>query len=114
MENINITPIIEAIIALVSIVVTTVLIPFIKTKMTANQFSYLEGIIKTAVYAAEVLFNGDGRGAEKREYVTSYVEKICEQHKITFDANAVRQMIEKSWLELTQGVAKNEDTNEEI
>ena len=65
MENINITPIIEAIIALVSIVVTTVLIPFIKTKMTANQFSYLEEVIKVAVSAAEVLFNGDGRGEEK-------------------------------------------------
>ena len=114
MENIDITPIIEAIIALVSIVVTTVFIPFIKTKMTANQFSYLEEVIKVAVSAAEVLFDGDGRGAEKREYVTSYVEKICEQHKITFDANVVRQMIEKSWLELTQGVPKNEDINEEI
>lgn len=114
MENIDITPIIEAVIALVGIVITSFLIPFIKSKMTTNQFSYLEGIVKTAVYAAEVLFDGDGRGAEKREYVTSYVEKICEQHKITFDVNAVRQMIEKSWLELTQEVAKNEDINEEI
>ena len=112
--NIDITPIIEAIIALVSIVVTTVLVPFIKTKMTTNQFSYLEEVIKVAVSAAEVLFNGDGRGEEKREYVENHVKKICEQHKITFDANAVRQMIEKSWLELTQGVTKNENINEEI
>ena len=82
--------------------------------MTANQFSYLEEVIKVAVSAAEVLFNGDGRGAEKREYVENHVKKICEQHKITFDATAVRQMIEKSWLELTQGVAKNEDINEGI
>lgn len=102
MENIDITPIIEVIIALIITVITSILIPYLKTKMTANQFSYLEGIVKTAVYAAEVLFAGDGRGAEKREYVINYVEKICEQHKITFDANAVRQMIEKSWLELTQ------------
>ena len=114
MENIDITPIIEAVIALVGIVITSFLIPFIKSKMTTNQFSYLEGIVKTAVYAAEVLFNGDGRGEEKREYVENHVKKICEQHKITFDATAVRQMIEKSWLELTQEVAKNEDINEEI
>ena len=114
MENINITPIIEAVIALIGIIITSFLIPFIKTKMTANQFSYLEEVIKVAVSAAEVLFNGDGRGAEKREYVENHVKKICEQHKITFDATAVRQMIEKSWLELTRGVAKNEDANEEI
>ena len=85
MENIDVTPIIEAIIALVSIVVTTVLIPFIKTKTTANQFSYLEGVIKVAVSAAEVLFNGDGRGEEKIVYVENHVKKICEQYKITFD-----------------------------
>ena len=114
MENINITPIIEAVIALVGIVITSFLIPYLKSKMTANQFSYLEGIVKTAVYAAEVLFDGDGLGVEKREYVINYAEKICERHKITFDATAVRQMIEKSWLELTQGVTKNEDINEEI
>ena len=48
MENINITPIIEAVIALIGIVITSFIIPYIKTKMTANQFSYLEGIVKTA------------------------------------------------------------------
>lgn len=34
--------------------------------MTANQFSYLEEVIKVAVNAAEVIFNGDGRGEEKK------------------------------------------------
>ena len=109
MQNIDITPIIEAIIALIGIIVTSFLIPYIKTKMTANQFSYLEGIVKTAVYAAEVFYGGEGRGAEKRDYVLKYVEKLCEQNKISFDVNAVRQMIEKSWLELTQEVSKNEE-----
>lgn len=84
MKNINITPIIETVIALVSIVVTIFLIPYIKTKMTANQFSYLEDIVKTAVYAAEVLYNSEGRGVEKRDYVLKYVKRICEQHKISF------------------------------
>lgn len=114
MDNIDITPIIEAIIALVGIIITSFLVPYIKTKMTSNQLSYLEEIVKIAVSAAEVLFNGEGRGVEKRDYVTKQVQKICEQHKITFDLNAVRQMIEKSWLELTQGVVKNEGNNEEI
>ena len=75
MENIDITPIIEAIIALVSIVITTVLIPFIKSKMTANQFSYLEEVIKVAVSAAGVLFDGNGRGEEK-EYVENHVKNM--------------------------------------
>ena len=114
MENINITPIIEAVIALIGIVITSFLIPYLKSKMTANQFSYLEGVVKTAVYGAEVLFGGSARGDEKREYVLSYVKSVCESKHITFDADEVRQILEKSWLELTQEVAKNEDINEEI
>lgn len=101
MENINITPIIEAVIALVGIVITSFLVPYLKSKMTANQFAYLEGVVKTAVYGAEVLFGGTARGDEKREYVLNYVEEICAKKHITFDADEIRQMLETAWLNLT-------------
>lgn len=101
MENINITPIIEAVIALVGIVITSFLVPYIKSKMTANQFSYLEEVVKTAVRGAEVIFGGSARGDEKREYVLNHVEKVCAEKHITFDADEIRQMLETAWLNLT-------------
>lgn len=109
MDNINITPIIEIIIALIGAVVTYFLIPYLKSKMTANQFSYLEGVVKTAVYGAEVLFGGSARGDEKREYVLSYVKNVCESKHITFNEDEVRQILEKSWLNLTSEVTRNKD-----
>lgn len=98
--TIDITAIIAAVIGLLGTIITAFAVPYIKTKLTTEQFSYLEGIIKTAVYAAEVLFSGNGRGEEKLNYVLDYTQSVCEAHKITFDKEQVRQLIEKSWTEL--------------
>lgn len=106
---IDITLIIKAIMTLIGIVVTTFLIPYLKTKISENKLSYLEEIVKVAVCAAEVLIDGEGRGDEKRNFVIDHVKSVCEQHGITYDSNQVRQILEKSWLELSQGLIKNEE-----
>lgn len=97
---IDITAVIAAVIGLLGTIITAFAVPYIKTKLTAEQFTYLDGIIKTAVYAAEVLFSGSGRGEEKLNYVLDYAQSICAAHKITFNKEQVRQLIEKSWTEL--------------
>ena len=112
MGNIDITLIIEVVLTLIGLIITSVIIPYIKSKMTSNQFTYLEGVVKTAVYAVEVLLNGEGRGDEKRNYVINYVKSVCEEHGITYDSNLVRQMIEKSWLDLTREVITDEETED--
>lgn len=111
MGNIDITMVIELVAVIIGTVITYVVIPYIKSKTTANQFAYLESIVKAAVFGAEVILDGDGRGEEKRRYVINHVKSVCEQSGITFDSNEIDQMIEKSWLELTelmQGLSKNE------
>ena len=112
MENIDITLIVEAVVTLIVVAITSVLIPYLKSKLTTNQFTYLEGIIKTAVYAAEVMIKGNGKGDEKRNFVINYVKSVCEEHGITYDPNQVRQILEMSWLELSQEVTKNEETED--
>lgn len=112
MENIDITLIIEIVVTLIGMVITSFLIPYLKSKLTTNQFAYLEGIVKTAVYAAEVMVKGQGKGDEKRNYVINYVKSVCEEHGITYDANQVRQILEKSWLELSQEVTINEEAED--
>lgn len=98
--TIDITAIIAAVIGLLGTIITAFVVPYIKTKLTSEQFVYLDGVIKTAVYAAEILFSGNGRGEEKLNYVLEYTQGVCEAHKITFDKEQVRQLIEKSWTEL--------------
>ena len=71
---IDLTPIFEAIFALLAALVTYKLIPWIKARTTAEQQSLLAATVKTLVYAAEQLY-GAGKGAEKLDYVISELEK---------------------------------------
>lgn len=65
--NIDLTPIFQAVIALLAALVTYKLIPWIKTKTDKNQQENLYAAARIAVYAAEQLY-GANRGNEKLEY----------------------------------------------
>ena len=67
MSMIDLTPIFQAIIALVSILITTRLIPWIESRTTKNQQEALITAARIAVLAAEQVF-GSGRGKEKFNY----------------------------------------------
>ena len=66
--NIDLTPIIQAVIALIAALITVKLIPWIKAKTTVEQQKFISATIKTLVFAAEQIY-GSGFGAEKMEYV---------------------------------------------
>ena len=68
--DVDITPIMQAVIALVSAVITVFLIPYLKTKLTEAQRKRIKEYIDTAVMAAEKLFpsaGGEKLGEEKFE-----------------------------------------------
>ena len=67
----DITPIVEAVAAALCAVVTCVLVPYIKSKTTAEQQKELNAGVKIAVSAAEQIYVGSGRGEEKKAYVLS-------------------------------------------
>lgn len=66
--NIDLTPIIQAVIALIAAIVTAKVIPWIKAKTTKEQQQLISATVKTLVFAAEQIY-GSGFGAEKMEYV---------------------------------------------
>lgn len=65
--NIDLTPIFQAVIALLAALVTYKLIPWIKTKTTKGQQDNLAAAARIAVYAAEQIY-GANHGDEKLEY----------------------------------------------
>lgn len=75
MNTIDLTPIIQAIIALLAAIVTYKVIPWIKAKTTNEQQVMLETTIRTLVFAAEQIY-GAGRGRDKMQYV---VDKLREK-----------------------------------
>lgn len=67
---IDLTPIIQAVIALLASLITYKLIPWIKARTTNEQQSMLRATVKTLVYAAEQIY-GAGKGSEKMDYVAA-------------------------------------------
>lgn len=86
----NITVIINAVIALIAAVVSTFLIPWIKSKTTSQQREELIAWVKIAVAAAEQIYKGSGRGEEKKNYVLDFLS----QSGFTVDTDSVNAAIE--------------------
>ena len=63
------TSIANAVIALIAAIITAFVIPWIRSKTTAAQFEKIKMWVTVAVEAAEQLYTGSGRGAEKKAYV---------------------------------------------
>lgn len=96
----DITPIVEAVIAVVCAVVTCVLIPYIKSRTSAQQQAEINAWVKIAVSAAEQIYTGSGRGEEKKAYVVKWLR----DHGVTVDTEKLDAMIEAAVYELTQGI----------
>lgn len=71
--NIDLTPILQAIIGLIAALIAYRLIPWIKAKTTNEQQAYINALIKAGVYAAEQLYQADGMGEKKMAFVREYL-----------------------------------------
>lgn len=67
-KTIDLTPIIQAFIGLLAAIITTRIMPWLKSKTTAQQQENMRMAVRTLVYAAEQIY-GAGRGNEKLNYV---------------------------------------------
>lgn len=97
MKNIDLTPVFELLIAVISLLITSFLIPYIKSKLNAEQQARLEQYVKIAVGAAEQLY-GSKTGQKKKEYVVSFLLS----KGLVFDVDEVTNMIENEVYKLTQ------------
>lgn len=96
----DLTPIIEAVAALIGVVITCILVPFIWSKTTAEQQKEINAWVKIAVSAAEQIFKGSGRGEEKKQYVIAWLK----ERGFTVDENELDALIEAAVYELNQGI----------
>ena len=101
-KNIDLTPIIEALITFISAVFTFFILPkvtaYLKEKLSAEQREKLKQYVKIAVAAAEQLY-GSKKGKEKKEYVVSFLLS----KGFVFDIDEVTALIESEVYKLTQG-----------
>ncbi len=74
MSNIDLTPVLQALIGLLATIITVKVIPWIKSKTTEQQQILLFSTIQILVNAAEQMY-GAGKGPEKMAYVKTELEK---------------------------------------
>ena len=94
----DITPVVNAVIALAAAVVTAFVIPWVKSKTTAAQREEIEAWVRIAVTAAEQIYSGAGKGKEKKAYVL----KFLEEKNLKIDEKSVDLMIESTVKNMNQ------------
>lgn len=104
--DIDITQIIVALIGLLSVIITSVVVPLIRSKLTNSQWESIKNYALAGVQAAEIIFNAQDKGEEKLEWVSKYIEEQCKAHGIEIDMDTVRVAIENAWKQL--GLDKSE------
>lgn len=93
-QNIDLTPLFQAIITILGLVITLKVKPWLETKLTESQFNYLKSATRSAVFAAEQLY-GAGKGTEKLQYVIGKLE----EKGFTVDPDVIEEYV----YELTHG-----------
>lgn len=98
MGEFDITPIVKAVVVLIATLVTTFLVPYLKSKYTKSQLDYAIEWVKIAVQAAEMIFPEEKQGELKKKYVIDFLS----EHNMHFDEKVVNNLIESAVLELNE------------
>lgn len=102
----DLTQIVVAVIGLLGLIITSVIVPLIKSKLTDAQWQMVKTYAIAGVQAAEIIFNAQGQGEAKLRWVSEYITNQCAAHGIKIDAETVRVAIENAWKAL--GLDKKE------
>ena len=109
--TIDITPIVKAIIevliGVVTVLITTKVMPWLNSKLEKSQLELVKDIVKIAVKAAEQLFD-KAQGREKLEYAMQFVVSALAERNITIDPEQLRTLIESAVLELHRALETEE------
>ena len=86
----DLTTIIEARAALIAAVISSFVIPWIKSKTSVAQFEKIKLWAEAAVEAAEQIYTGSGRGEEKKRFVIEFLAN----KGFKIDADSLDKLIE--------------------
>lgn len=92
----DITPIVRAGLLLISAVISAVVLPLIRAKFNEQQLRNARVWVTVAVEAAEQIYKGTGRGADKKAFVLEFLD----QKGLKVDLSSIDNLIEAAVLEL--------------
>lgn len=99
MNLIDLTPVFQAIISVVSIIALLYLVPFIKKKVNAEKLSQILKWVETLVACADQIYERH-EGAEKKQYVIDRLTTILAEHGLLVDLAVLEDLVEAEVLRL--------------
>ena len=107
MTNIDITPIIEAVIGLIITIISVIVIPkfkiWISNNLSEKHIEIAKIIIQSAVSAAEQIYaRSEKAGSSKKKYVMEYAKNKLAEIGLTIDENEIEIYLEQAVLELKE------------
>lgn len=87
------TMIIKLILAILSVIITSYVIPFIKSKMDSTKYNDLLTLIEKCVQAAEKIYSAE-EWSQKKEYVLELVSAYAMDKGIDIDPSELNALIE--------------------
>ena len=95
---IDLTPIVNAIITLAGLLLTTFLIPYIQLKVSTEKLTQVKKWASVGVKAAEMIYQESGMGDVKKKYV----RKFLESKGYKLDIETVDALIESTVRDMQQ------------
>ena len=95
---VDLTQVVSAVITLIVALISAFLIPYLKSKLSADKLQKVQFWVNIAVEAAEMIYVGTGRGAEKKEYVLNFLNS----KGFTLNMAEIDNLIEAAVLKLKQ------------
>lgn len=105
---IDLTPVTEAVIALIVAVITAFVIPWLKGKISTDKLEQIKLWVTVAVEAAEQIYKGSGRGEEKKAYVVQFLQ----EKGFTLDPDSLDKLIEAAVFNLPEYIGLIETEGE--
>lgn len=102
MDNETLNMIIKTVVACVSVILTTFVIPWIKGKVNADKLAKIEEYTVLAVRCAEQIYTPE-EWREKKDYVVAYVAKKAIKIGLYLTAEDINNLIEGIVNEVKKG-----------
>ena len=98
---IDMTQVIVAFIGLMGVLLSTVVVPLVRAKTTAQKWDNAMFWVKLAVQSAEQIYDATGMGEAKKKYV----EEFLKEHDIKLDEKQIDVAIEAAVQQLQEAAA---------
>lgn len=92
--NENLLTIILAIIPVLATIITTVVVPLILSKISAEKLALIIKWVGRGVQAAEMLFPEAKSGEAKKEYVINFIDRMFNKRKVIITREQIEVIIE--------------------